>query len=329
MPLMHKESQKAFKHNVKEEMEAHPGKSHRAQNLAIAYAVQKKARKEHEAMGGDASMGDMHMCRGGGCEHPSHYADGGGVHDPYAKEGSDHQGTSGPGWFTRRSHEIRESGEAPGYKTKEGALKQADKYGAYAKKAHEKKLSELKSMPKPKLEAEGGEMSKRDRAIHAFKGGYIGSYQHEEDEVDGGDAHPMAEENVEHPESHDSMVSHDVMNQEGDEDEGAGGGDEIDPVVMKIVMGRAKGYSKGGMVANEDSGESASEPDDMAKWEENEFDELGKSGGMDGHYSGSEEIGDEQEDHDRDDIVKRVMKSRSKRDRMAVSGEGSTYGKGR
>lgn len=178
-------------------------------------------------------------------------------------------------------------------------------------------------------DAHAAAMSKRDRAIHAFKGGYIGSYQHEENHVDGGDAHPMAEEHVEHPESHDSMVSHDVMNQEGDEDEGAGGGDPMDPVVMKIVMGRAKGYSKGGMVANEDSGESTSEPDDMAKWEDNEFDELGKSGGMDGHYSGSEEIGDEQEDHDRDDIVKRVMKSRSKRDRMAVSGEGSTYGKGR
>lgn len=313
MPLMHKESQKAFKHNVKEEMEAHPGKSHRAQNLAIAYAVQKKARKEHEAMGGDASMEhkDMHMCSGGGCEHPSHYAEGGhvkGVHRD-AIEGM-------PNGESEAGEVIRNYMHKPG-------AKEAVKH------EHEKRLAELKSMPKPKLMAEGGEMSKRDRAIHAFKGGYIGSYQHEEDEVDGGDANPMAEENVEHPESHDSMVSHEEMNQEGDEDEGAGGGDPMDPVVMKIVMGRAKGYSKGGMVANEDSGESASEPDEMAKWEDNEFDELGKSGGMDGHYSGSEEIGDEQEDHDRDDIVKRVMKSRSKRDRMAVAGEGSTYGKGR
>lgn len=322
MPLMHKESQKAFKHNVKEEMEAHPGKSHRAQNLAIAYAVQKKARKEHEAMGGDANMEHegMHMCSGGGCEHPSHYAEGGGVHKPNGlKRGS---GTSMAGVHVRAANEKKEKGYADHQLSPES-------HAELAKGLHESRLRELKQMDKPKLEAHGSEMSKRDRAIHAFRGGYIGSYQHEEDEVDGGDAHPMAEENVEHPESHDSMVSHDVMNQEGDEDEGAGGGDPMDPVVMKIVMGRAKGYSKGGMVANEDSGESASEPDEMAKWEDNEFDELGKSGGMDGHYSGSEEIGDEQEDHDRDDIVKRVMKSRSKRDRMAVAGEGSTYGKGR
>ena len=71
MPLMHKESQKAFKHNVKEEMEAHPSK--RAQNLAIAYAIKRRAEKEHEAHGGE-----MHMCSGGGCEHPSHkMAEGG------------------------------------------------------------------------------------------------------------------------------------------------------------------------------------------------------------------------------------------------------------
>lgn len=258
MPLEKGKSQKAFEHNVKTEM--HHDKPLK-QSLAIAYAMKRKA--QHKAEGGDASMGDMHMCRGGGCEHPSH--------------------------------------------------KMGMAEGGYASDAH------------------AAAMSKRERAIHAFKGGMLtkDGYQHEEDEVDGGNAHPMAEEHVEHPESHDSMVSHDVMNQEGEEDEGAGDGNEMDPVVMKIVMGRAKGYSKGGMVANEGSGESASEPDDMAKWEDNEFDELGKSGGLDGHYSGSEKIGDEQEDHDRDDIVKRVMKSRSKRDRMAVAGEGSTYGKGR
>ena len=266
MPLMHKESQKAFKHNVKEEMEAHPSK--RAQNLAIAYATKRKAEKEHEAHGGE-----MHMCSGGGCEHPSH--------------------------------------------------KMAE--GGYASEAH------------------AAAMSKRERAIHAFKGKMMAEggmmtndgYQSEKKpDVDGDlmpEAHKRAElqEHVEPMNAPDSSVEHAEMNQEGDEDEGAGGGDEIDPFVMKIMMGRAKGYSKGGQVANEDSGESSSDPDEMAKWESNEFDELGKSGGMDAQYHGSEEIGDEQEDEDRDDIVSRVMKSRSKRDRMAVSGEGSTYGRGR
>jgi len=51
MPLMHGKSKKSFEHNVKAEMEAHPGKEHRAQNLAIAYAVKRRAEK-HKAHGG-------------------------------------------------------------------------------------------------------------------------------------------------------------------------------------------------------------------------------------------------------------------------------------
>lgn len=50
MPLIHGKSSKAFQHNVKAEMEAHPGPSHRAQNLAIAYAIKRKA--QHKAHGG-------------------------------------------------------------------------------------------------------------------------------------------------------------------------------------------------------------------------------------------------------------------------------------
>lgn len=214
MPLMHKESKKAFQHNVKEEMDAHPGRS--AQDLAIAYAIQKKARKEHEAQGGD-----MHMCSGGACEHPSHKM------------------------------------------------------------------------------AEGGEVSKRERAMRAF----IGSYQPEsEPDVDGGDAHPMAEEHVYHTEAHDSHVEHAVENQEGDEDEGAGSGNEIHPMVMKIMMGRAKGYSKGGVVANEHQ-ESA---DEMP----NEFDDLPLDDHLEAHENASNEIGDDVEDHE---LVKKVLKSRKGR----------------
>ena len=394
MPLMHKESQKAFKHNVKEEMEAHPSK--RAQNLAIAYAIKRKAEKEHEAHGGE-----MHMCSGGGCEHPSHYAEGGKVQKDYS--GGQKRGPEGYPKYQEQAQNERgvhtpvsgvtafphgKGTSQAGDYTKERyagkPLFSGDKHPA--KKEHERVLSEMKSMPKPKLMAEGGEapikghgrlgvefdptlpprkgypknaaeqyenlkseharvseMSKRDRAMKAFNGKKMAEggmmtndgYQSEKKpDVDGDlmpEAHKRAElqEHVEHMDAPDSSVEHAEMNQEGDEDEGAGGGDEIDPFVMKIMMGRAKGYSKGGQVANEDSGESSSDSEELAKSESNEFDELGKSGGMDAQYHGSEEIGDEQEDEDRDDIVSRVMKSRSKRDRMAVSGEGSTYGRGR
>jgi hypothetical protein len=53
MPLIKKASKKAFEHNVRAEMEAHPDK--RAQDLAIAYSVQRKAKKKHMAEGGPVS----------------------------------------------------------------------------------------------------------------------------------------------------------------------------------------------------------------------------------------------------------------------------------
>ena len=51
MPLMHGKSQKAFEHNVATEMKANPGLSHRAQNLAIAYSMKRKAAQK-KAEGG-------------------------------------------------------------------------------------------------------------------------------------------------------------------------------------------------------------------------------------------------------------------------------------
>lgn len=53
MPLMQSASKKAFKKNVETEMDANPGKAKRAQNLAIAYSVQKKNKpKKKMAEGG-------------------------------------------------------------------------------------------------------------------------------------------------------------------------------------------------------------------------------------------------------------------------------------
>jgi hypothetical protein len=52
MPLIKSGSKKALMKNIKTEMEAHPGKENRAQNLAIAYSVQRKNKKKHMAEGG-------------------------------------------------------------------------------------------------------------------------------------------------------------------------------------------------------------------------------------------------------------------------------------
>lgn len=46
MPLIKKPSKSAFKKNVETEMDANPGKDNRAQNLAIAYSVQRRAKKK-------------------------------------------------------------------------------------------------------------------------------------------------------------------------------------------------------------------------------------------------------------------------------------------
>jgi hypothetical protein len=211
--------------------------------------------------------------------------------------------------------------------------------------AHERKLKELKSMPKPNLMAHGGEMSKRERAMMAFhgkkmaEGGMMtdmGYQSKEKPEVDGDlmpEAHLKQElaEHVAHMDAPDSGVEHDVMNQEGAEDEGAGDMDSIHPMIMKIVMGRAKGYSEGGKVANEESGESSDKPT-MAKWDGNEFDELAKDDDLEFDSTAAnsgDDLGNKAEDHDQSDIISRIMKSRAKKDRMAVPGEGSTYGKGR
>ena len=136
-------------------------------------------------------------------------------------------------------------------------------------------------------------------------------------------------EHVDHEPTHQSSVSHDVMNQEGAEDEGAGDMDSIHPMIAKIMMGRMKGYSEGGKVANEESGESTDEPT-FAKADGNEFDDLALRDDLEfsdtGANSGDEDD-DSEQDHERSDIISRIMRSRSKKDRMSIPGEGSSFGK--
>lgn len=81
--------------------------------------------------------------------------------------------------------------------------------------------------------------------------------------------------------------------------------DGSDGIVDRIM----KRFAKGGAV----------EP--VADFEKNDFDVMDTEmdPGTDADYTGAnsgDEIGDEQEDDDRKDIVGRIMKSRSKRDRM-------------
>jgi hypothetical protein len=94
---MHKKSKKAFEHNVKVEMEAHPDKSDRKRNLAIAYSVQRKAKK---ASGGSVQSGsrDMNMADGGVMK-PERY--------------SIDQGTSAQGHAVRRGNRSKDWSKSP------------------------------------------------------------------------------------------------------------------------------------------------------------------------------------------------------------------------
>lgn len=65
MPLMKSRSKKALEHNIKMEMEANPSPKDHDKNLAIAYSVQRKAKKK--ASGGMVQSGSKDM----------NYADGG------------------------------------------------------------------------------------------------------------------------------------------------------------------------------------------------------------------------------------------------------------
>lgn len=80
-----------------------------------------------------------------------------------------------------------------------------------------------------------------------------------------------------------------------------GKGDLVDRIMTKRM-------SKGGAVANDTDDASV----DM---EPNEFDVLVKSGGLDGHYVGEENLGNERLDEDERDLVARIMRSRAKKDR--------------
>lgn len=88
--------------------------------------------------------------------------------------------------------------------------------------------------------------------------------------------------------------------------------DMEDDMVMRVMKSHKNMYSKGGMVANDvgvaEADKLPAEYDDLVL-----RDELESS--YDGENSG-DHLGDEAEDHDRADMVSRIMKSRAKRDRM-------------
>jgi hypothetical protein len=101
-----------------------------------------------------------------------------------------------------------------------------------------------------------------------------------------------------------------------------GGDDKPEDVVERIMRNRAKMYAHGGMyseggkVANDDHSYDTKR---MAGSRPDQFDDLVLDDDLSSEYTGAnsgDELGDAREDHDRKDIVSKIMKSRAKRDRL-------------
>ncbi len=240
-------------------------------SMAIKYAMMKHGKKM--AGGGMCEHGssNCNMCHGG------EYAKGGEAQGVNRGHMPEKPGESMAGTMTRAAHRASKWGED----------KEANGYREDAKKEHRKTLSELRSMKKPHLYAEGGDVDELregsdDRMI-----------RQDSDDMEHA---PMPKDY----ESHEAEYA--AENQEFPEEE--------EDMVGRIMKGRAQHMSKGGRVANR--------TDDYTDEEPNQFDDLVKDDDLEEHYTGAnsgDEIGDHQEDEDRHDIVARIMKSRRLKDR--------------
>ena len=302
MPLIKGKSEKSFVKNLKTEMEhGHPQK----QSLAIAYAMKRKAQRKKMADGGSAApeptpqptptpetesaQKSMRQAFG--------YADGGnvGVNKPVnpAHTVGAGKGESKAGDYARwgLAHEMAKNPSA------------ASRDYAKAKKEHENTLSELKSMPSPKLKG-------------LAEGGFVGSYQspcHEHcvqpceihEQVSGYEEMPMQHER------HNEMAHSEddkMLNQQSVDMHAETSMHEED-LVDRIMMNRKKNnegeakFSEGGKVANSDEIEAGFDP--------NEFDDLHLRDDLESSYGEDDNAGDDLgnagEDERRRDLVDRIM----------------------
>lgn len=319
MPLIHGKSDKAFSQNVRTEM--HHGKS-QPQSLAIAYAVKKKAQHHKMAEGGACEPHGLDMCQE--C-HP-HYAHGGeaGVHIPKMSAGK-HGGKSYAGDALEKEKKDEVLAEHDLVKAQMEHMKHKDrKYlafggdtGSYNTKNYvsdytgqdDDAPTSLKNNSKPSsgssenlgktgaslaaLMAEGGPVpskAPKSPVIESLKEAF---HYH----ADPPAAHAEEKKSDTNPLSESMKKSFKTPGY-------AMGGDIVDHIMKKH-------YSHGGVVANEDH--------DMADFHPNQFDDLVLDDHLEEHYTGKnsgDELGNEQEDHDRRDIVHSIMKSRKKKDRL-------------
>jgi len=198
--------------------------------------------------------------------------------------------------------------------------------------------SEVDQSKKPVTTADNPVLQSVRKAFKFAEGGYIGSHQspknpHMKDGLEEPE-HELASGYVDHMGNdvkHNEMAIHEddrMLNQHGADEEGpdgvmmAMGGEaghqseahEMD-MIDHVMKHRMKHYSEGGRVAN--SGED--DLDKMADGRPNNFDDLSLRDDLESSYTGAnsgDELGDAREDHDRADIIAKIMASRRKKDRL-------------
>lgn len=267
-------------------------------SMAMAYGMKKRAKKCH---GGE-------MAAGGGVEPSGYYE----TEDRKESSEQSKDDMETKRYMQSQANKPKHQGVHEAFTKGTSVANQAG--GATEKYLHKQKHSELQQMNKKKDMGMG-------YPKHFARGGMMTGSGYQSDCVDGCEdpahIHEEASGFVDHmgdDKKHNGMAMHEDdmdFNQHGDMDEGAGGMDEMSPIVKRIMMGRMKGFSQGGKVANSDMPEADFMP--------NEFDDLHLRDDLEQHDTGAnsgDEMGDEQEDHDRKDIVSRIMKSRKKKDRM-------------
>lgn len=290
MPLIHGKSDKAFKQNIRTEYkEGKPLK----QSLAIAYDMQRKAKRKKMAEGGSPSpmpspspvpidpdkaqtfQDAMRKQRKFG------FAKGGFI--------GSYQSPS------TRMHQTNDEGideMESGYMSHEGNMVRRNDPAMMEDDRRLGQHGAMEQGPVPALSPDEEDVVDRIMEQRSKDYSRLDRY------FEGGDIDDRTSPDPDHPD-----ITFDT------EDNSAAG--------VAKGLSKALGYSKGGRVANQDHGEDNNE---MAGFSPNEFDDLVLRDDLESTYGDDDNAGDalgnKQEDEDREDIVSRIMASRRKKDRL-------------
>lgn len=241
---MHSKSKAAFKKNVETEMKANPGKSHRAQNLAIAYNTQRMAgRRSHKmakgGMAGPEQPPDIKCAHGGPMKcHAGCYAEGGMAERPGATA------TGEPGVPSRKPDDTRLAESdymgkdwdgGPDYKHADLSMgPNKDEYDAEQWVAHGGRISEraksiadaiMSAKKKAKMMADGGEVD----------------LDNEED------ASPLTTYEDDNADTaHEDIYDDDPLDDQPEDSNEHGDSEEDDDDMISKIRKRMKGNSKSG-----------------------------------------------------------------------------------